>query len=253
MKRLFFGFCYMLCTTFVCAATWTDPETNLTWIYTVSDGKAIVGNGLYPNQIVSPMPKDVLIIPSQIAGLDVVAISHNALTNGSSGYASPISPVVVIPYGVTSIGRDAFRWCEELKEIVLPDSVKAIENGAFSECSSLDITLPNASVQFTGQPFAGCKTVRIPEQCQFSGAAIYGVRNVYTYGTPSQHGISNAAMIYYKHKYQKEWKEFYIGANRTQIKGIECMDNAMQVLSVPFGGGGRRFEMGGLARVNLLR
>ena len=42
---------------------------------------------------------------------------------------------VVIPDSVTAIGDGAFRWCSSLTRIVIPDSVATIGYHAFERCS----------------------------------------------------------------------------------------------------------------------
>ena len=64
-----------------------------------------------------------------------------------------ISGDVVIPkkvinnsttYTVTAIGSDAFRYCDEMSSITLPNSLTSIGDEAFSNCKALtSITLPN--------------------------------------------------------------------------------------------------------------
>ena len=55
-----------------------------------------------------------------------------------------------IPYGVESIGSAAFAGCD-LRKIVIPASVKRIENGAFLENFLLaDIELPEAPIEEIG-------------------------------------------------------------------------------------------------------
>lgn len=51
---------------------------------------------------------------------------------------------VVIPEGVTSIGRYAFSGCSSLKRIVIPESINSIGFHAFYECTALEkIIVPN--------------------------------------------------------------------------------------------------------------
>ena len=44
---------------------------------------------------------------------------------------------VVIPPGVTAIGRRAFEQCISLKHVTIPDSVTSIGQGAFRLCRNL--------------------------------------------------------------------------------------------------------------------
>lgn len=101
-----------------------------------------------------------------------------------------ISDDVVIPetfdrggvtYQVTGIGKFAFAVCKDLKSVVIPKSVKRIEQGAFSECENLSsavisdgvisvgpaafhacgslesITIPNSVTDIGIQAFMNCK------------------------------------------------------------------------------------------------
>ena len=44
-----------------------------------------------------------------------------------------------IPDSVTSIGNEAFGWCESLRSVTIPDSVTSIGDSAFRDCWSLTI------------------------------------------------------------------------------------------------------------------
>lgn len=58
---------------------------------------------------------------------------------------------VVLPEGVVAIGRAAFRGCNRLAEVALPDSLESIDDLAFS-CTAL-------------------KAVRLPRACRGAGRA----------------------------------------------------------------------------------
>jgi len=62
-----------------------------------------------------------------------------------------------IPDSVTSIGSDAFGWCENLTSVVISDSVTSIGNGAFYYCTSLtDITIPDSVISIGSEAFECC-------------------------------------------------------------------------------------------------
>lgn len=59
--------------------------------------------------------------------------------------------------GLTEIGMDAFRDCNSLTGIVLPDSVKKIETYAFCNCSSMEsVKLSDNITEFCNAAFYGC-------------------------------------------------------------------------------------------------
>lgn len=55
---------------------------------------------------------------------------------------------VVIPEGVTEIGREAFQKCENLTSVAIPESVVSIGDSAFYECTNLrQISLPDHALK----------------------------------------------------------------------------------------------------------
>ncbi len=66
---------------------------------------------------------------------------------------------IVIPEGITAIGRCAFAGCHHLKRVVFPDSVTYIADGAMMDCSELTDVLfsRNSNLSRVGKyVFAGC-------------------------------------------------------------------------------------------------
>ena len=83
---------------------------------------------------------------------------------------------VVIPYGVTSIGENAFHYCEKLTTITIPNSVTSIGNNAFRDCTGLtSITIPNSVTSIGGYAFKDCSKLQdiyitdIAAWCNISG------------------------------------------------------------------------------------
>lgn len=64
---------------------------------------------------------------------------------------------IVIPDGVTIIGKDAFYHNTVCTTITIPDSVTKIETYAFSGCTSLStIAIPDSVTEIGGGAFSGC-------------------------------------------------------------------------------------------------
>ena len=53
--------------------------------------------------------------------------------------------------------ENSFDKCKQLKEIIIPESVKRIESYAFQNCTALeDVSLPETLSEIVSMPFAGC-------------------------------------------------------------------------------------------------
>ena len=83
---------------------------------------------------------------------------------------------VVIEDGVTSIGDDAFYYCESLTSITIPDSVTSIGNGAFSYTGLKSITIPDSVTSIGNSTFFSCESltsITIPDSVTSIGYAAF--------------------------------------------------------------------------------
>ena len=80
---------------------------------------------------------------------------------------------VVIPAGVTSIGKNAFYGYRSLTSVTIPESVTSIGENAFHGCSSLtSVTIPAGVTSIGAGTFSHCTnltSVTIPEGVTFIG------------------------------------------------------------------------------------
>ena len=74
---------------------------------------------------------------------------------------------IIFSEGLKTIGSCAFSWCLSLTSIKLPEGLKTIGNNAFSECSSLtSIKLPEGLKTIGNNAFSGCSSltsIKLPE------------------------------------------------------------------------------------------
>ena len=78
-----------------------------------------------------------------------------------------------ITYTVTMIQGMAFRGCNRLTSITIPDSVTSIGSDAFGDCSSLtSITIPDSVTSIGDDVFSGCDSltsITIPDSLTIIG------------------------------------------------------------------------------------
>lgn len=84
---------------------------------------------------------------------------------------------MTIPDSVTSIGEEAFAYCTDLKSIVIPDSVTNIEDYAFVGCRNLkSIFIPDSVTNIGYRAFSGCEVDKIIYGDSGSYAEAYAVK-----------------------------------------------------------------------------
>ena len=121
-----------------------------------------------------------LAIPAEYNGKPVKAIADGAFWGSSL-------EEVTVPYGVTSIGNNAFYGNSLLKKIYLPDTLKVIGSNAFYACTELtSITIPYGITEIADRVFYKCS--------KLSGVVIIG-SNISSIGDAAFGWCSSLASI----------------------------------------------------------
>lgn len=135
-------------------------ETEGDWEYSVSDQEVCITKYTgYENDVV---------IPSQLGGLPVTSIGDSAFKKCDRIVS------VVIPDGVKTIGHFAFEECASLINITIPNSVTFLGDGAFDNCANLtgNITIPYGVENIYWSTFIGCEkltSVTLPDSVTYIG------------------------------------------------------------------------------------
>lgn len=102
-----------------------------------------------------------LVIPKKVNGVEVKKIGDRMFYAGGTGYSniSQNLKTVVIPDTVIEIGNSTFYNCYELNKIIIPDSVTKIGTYAFYGCGLQDIDLPNQLTIIGSDTFSRCNSL----------------------------------------------------------------------------------------------
>ncbi|MBR3646486.1 MAG: leucine-rich repeat protein, partial [Lachnospiraceae bacterium] len=114
--------------------------------------------------------------------------SMNVYDENVSFYDCQNLKIIILPDTITSIGRYAFKGCSSLTSINIPKKIKTLSKGMFKDCTSLtSITIPNNVTRLEGGnvgsngtesegPFVGCTAlteISIPESVTNIGAGSF--------------------------------------------------------------------------------
>lgn len=86
---------------------------------------------------------------------------YKVIKLGSRAYSwQPNMTEVVIPEGIVSIGEGAFIGCSALKQVVIPKSLENLDKEVFMDCESLiGINLPESLKQIGNKAFMNCTSL----------------------------------------------------------------------------------------------
>ena len=145
-----------------------ETVNGYTWSYRVNNGEATIvaeKDGKY-SCAVSPAPKGDLKIPATLGGVKVTGIGEEAFR-----FCNDLTSVTV-PEGVTHIDTHALAYCRGLQSVTLPSSLRDIGYAAFGKDAELkSVTIPNGVKSIAADAFNGCglKSVIIPESVMHMG------------------------------------------------------------------------------------
>ena len=84
---------------------------------------------------------------------------------------------VIVPEGITQIGKNAFNTCTNLVEVILPESLLAIGESAFYDCTALKkVNIPSQVTQIPYQCFKNCSSLEeiiIPNGVTYIGDSAF--------------------------------------------------------------------------------
>ena len=90
-----------------------------------------------------------------------IVVPHGVTTIGKSAFEDSTAASVIIPEGVTTIGDSAFRDCASLTSISIPSSVTSIGDNAFERCTALaSVFIPSGVTSIGAFAFRGCRSLR---------------------------------------------------------------------------------------------
>lgn len=147
-----------------------------------------------PTQTDAPTQKPTTAPSTEEANLKYLVYEVNDSAVTITGYTGePVSltiPATIEEYPVTIIKDDAFKLCQSLKSITLPDTLTTIGRGAFHTCKALEsIDLPNGLIEIGSTAFCDCDcltSVHIPDSVTTIGSdAFSGCDNLSSVTLPS--------------------------------------------------------------------
>lgn len=109
-----------------------------------------------------------IIFQNKSGNMPVVEIADDSFSNSPTEEA-------ILTEGITYIGRNAFKGCHKLHQVVLPISVEEIGDAAFENCSNLkSVSLPRVLKTAGDGAFkeTGLRTIEIPRSVFWLGEGL---------------------------------------------------------------------------------
>ena len=117
-----------------------------------------------------------ITVPNELNGVKVWLIDSDTFMDNMD------VEKVVVSYGIQIVRRSAFEGCDNLKTVVLPESVTGIGDRAFKNCYELDsVNVPSGVETIGEETFMGCSSltsIQLPDDLEeidssaFNGSGI---------------------------------------------------------------------------------
>ena len=138
----------------------TFPSTTTTEAKAITDA-VFVGTAL----VNVTVENGVTSIPTYVfygAGLKHISLPNTLTTIGKGAFSCSKLVEIVIPESVTSVASESFKFCEDLQVAVCFNSLSASLNDWFEECQNLKfLLLPNGTKGFSGSALTNCTSLNL--------------------------------------------------------------------------------------------
>ena len=135
-------------------------ENGITWNYKYEDGNAT--NVYYESGKLG----ETVTIPSMLDGYQVIKLWNTSDANAWRNIFVKLDEEenssvkeVIIPEGVTEIGRAAFYNCKGLSDIKIPGTVETIGGVAFAKTNLIDMVIPEGVTNILWDAFEECDSL----------------------------------------------------------------------------------------------
>lgn len=148
---------------------WAQNEADFV-VGLTKDGTGVVIKG-YTGKVIA------VKIPATIQGMPVKEIGTEENNMTIAPFLRSAITSVIIPEGVTTIGKNSFRNSRQLTSVTLPSTLTTIEENAFSDCIAL-------------------KTITIPDSVTFIGSSVFSSTGITSITWPASVPVINSGMFW---------------------------------------------------------
>lgn len=128
--------------------------------YSLSDIEVAQSNSEFASvdgMLYSKDKTQLLVCPAGKSGVVTVIEGTEHIEWYAFEYCEKITEVI-LPDTLEILGEGAFYGCKSLQKVVVPDSVKTVAGGTFMDCTSLsDVSIPEGTTKFFYVDFLGTK------------------------------------------------------------------------------------------------